>query len=55
MPFDVAAGKINAFYVSRALRLTLLPPDLVEAIVAGRQPEGVPLPGLLEPSFWKAM
>jgi hypothetical protein len=33
-----AAEKINASYVSRILRLTLLAPDIVEAIVEGRQP-----------------
>ena len=43
-----AAEKINPSYVSRVLRLTLLSPAMVEAILAGRQPEGVTLPGLLE-------
>jgi hypothetical protein len=43
-----AAEKINPSYVSRVLRLTLLSPAMVEAILAGRQPEGVTLPALLE-------
>jgi hypothetical protein len=43
-----AAEKINSSYVSRVLRLTLLSPAMVEAILAGRQPEGVTLPALLE-------
>ena len=33
-----AAEKINASYVGRVLRLTLLAPDIVEAILDGRQP-----------------
>ena len=43
-----AAEKINSSYVSRLLRLTLLAPDIVEAILDGREPEGVTLPGLME-------
>ncbi|MFN9091542.1 MAG: hypothetical protein ACK5V0_08625 [Alphaproteobacteria bacterium] len=35
--------------MSRMLRLTLLAPKMVEAILDGRQPKGVTLPGLLEP------
>ena len=33
-----AAEKINESYVGRVLRLTLLAPDIVEAILGGRQP-----------------
>lgn len=44
-----AAEKINSSYVSRVLRLTLLAPHIVEAILDGRQPEGMTLPRLLVP------
>ena len=42
------AEKVNETYISRALRLTLLAPAMVEAILDGRQPEGMALPGLME-------
>jgi hypothetical protein len=44
-----AAEKINESYVSRVLRLTLLAPDIVEAILDGRQAENVTLPRLMQP------
>ena len=43
-----AAEKINESYVSRVLRLTLAP-DIVEAILDGRQTENVTLPMLMQP------
>jgi hypothetical protein len=48
------AEKIERGYLGTLLRLTLLAPDLVEAILNGRQPEGVTLPRLLEgvPVVW---
>ncbi len=51
-----AAEKINSSYVSRLLRLTLLAPDIVDAILHGQQPEGMTLPGLMKPFpvEWKA-
>ena len=44
-----AAEKINPSYVSRVLRLTLLAPDLVEAIVEGRQADDIEALVLLRP------
>lgn len=44
-----AAEKINSSYVSRLLRLTLLAPEMVDAILDGRQPEGMTLPRLMKP------
>jgi len=44
-----AAEKLNSSYVSRLLRLTLLAPDIVKAILDGRQPEGMTLPKLIKP------
>jgi len=50
-----AAEKINESYVGRVLRLTLLAPDIVEAILGGRQPAGLQLADLLRrfPVGWR--
>ncbi len=44
-----AAERINPSYVSRILRLGLLAPDIVEAILDGRQPTLMQLADLLTP------
>ena len=44
-----AAEKINSSYVSRLLRMTLLAPYIVEAILDGRQPTKVTLAVLMRP------
>ena len=52
---DIAeAEKLNSSYVSRIFRLTLLAPDIVEAILAGRQPRTLQLEMLREevPAEW---
>jgi hypothetical protein len=47
---DVAvAENINPSYVSRLLRMTLLAPEIVEAILAGRQPEGLTMAKAMRP------
>ena len=43
------AEKINKSYVSRVLRLSLLAPPIIEAILNRRQPPTLGLPMLLEP------
>jgi len=43
------AEKVNDSYLSRILRLTLIAPDLIEAILAGRQPSTLQLDDLLKP------
>ena len=50
------AEKINESYVGRVLRLTLLAPDIVEAILGGRQPTELQLEDLLRrfPVEWEA-
>ena len=44
-----AAEQVERGYLGSLLRLTLLAPDLVEAVLDGRQTEAVTLPRLLEP------
>src|SRR5918998_3673582 len=44
-----AAERIERGYLGSLLRLTLLAPDIVEAILDGRQPEELGLPRLMEP------
>jgi hypothetical protein len=43
------AEKINDSYLSRILRLTLLAPGIIEAILVGRQPSTLQLDDLLKP------
>jgi hypothetical protein len=49
-----SAEKINESYVGRVLRLTLLAPEIVEAILGGRQPADLQLEDLLRrfPVLW---
>lgn len=50
------AEKINRSYVSRILRLTLLAPEIVEAILKGTQGDHITMATLMEPFpvEWKA-
>jgi hypothetical protein len=50
------AEKINESYVGRVLRLTLLAPDIVEAILDGWQPVEMTLALLMRPfsTLWEA-
>lgn len=49
------ALKVNRYCMARMLRLTLLAPDVVEAILEGMEPEGLSLERLrqLMPMLWK--
>jgi hypothetical protein len=52
---DLAKGeKVNDSYVSRILRLTLIAPGIIEAILTGRQPSTLQLDDLLkrQPAAW---
>ena len=44
-----AAERLDRGYLGRILQLTLLAPDIVEAILNGRQPTNLGLPRLMEP------
>ncbi len=44
-----AAEKLDRGYLGRILQLTLLAPDIVAAVLDGRQPADLALPALLEP------
>ena len=47
---DIArAERINGSFVSRIVRLTLLAPEIVDAILEGKQPAAVTLRRLMEP------
>ena len=48
------AEKVNDSYLSRILRLTLLSPAIIDAILSGRQAPGLELSGLLKsiPAEW---
>jgi hypothetical protein len=43
------AERINPSYVSRVLRMTLLAPEIVEAILAGQQPQGLTMRTVMDP------
>lgn len=47
------AENINPSYVSRVLRMTLLAPEIVEAILSGRQPEGLTMVRGMQPFPWE--
>ena len=47
---DIAkAEKIDASFVSRVIRLTLLAPDIIDELLEGKQPAYLTLKGLLVP------
>lgn len=43
------AENINPSYVSRLLRITLLAPEIVEAVLAGHQPPGLTMARAMQP------
>lgn len=50
-----AVEKVSSSYVSRILRISLLAPDIVKAILDGRQPAGLQMDALLKqvPVEWQ--
>ena len=44
-----ASARLHPSYVHRVLRLTLLAPEIVEAILAGKQPEGLTMARAMQP------
>ena len=50
------AENINPSYVSRLLRMTLLAPEIVEAVLAGHQPPGLTMAKAMQPfpADWRA-
>ena len=48
------AFKVNRYYMARILRLTLLAPDIIEAILSGNEPDGFSLNQLVGeiPNIW---
>jgi hypothetical protein len=49
------AERVERSYLGCLMRLTLLAPPIIEAILNGRQPDTITLPGLMEglPAAWK--
>jgi DNA-binding IclR family transcriptional regulator len=47
------AENINPSYVSRVMRMTLLAPEIVEAVLAGRQPPGLTMARTMQPFPWE--
>ena len=47
------AENINPSYVSRVLRMTLLAPEIMETILAGKQPEGLTMARAMQPFPWE--
>lgn len=47
------AENINPSYVSRLLRMTMLAPEIVEAVLSVRQPEGLTMARAMKPFPWQ--